>query len=103
MGSALRRVRLRVPPSLHEHTGWGFMVKAPEHRYTPIYFNFAWFRPGRTNGQGRGGKYRRRPFCERTSFDLLPLSDRAYPGNAKAMSDQPRATAALQFSERPAI
>ena len=29
-----------VPPSIHEHTGWGFMVKAPEHRYTPVYFNF---------------------------------------------------------------
>jgi hypothetical protein len=29
-----------VPPSIHEHTGWGFMVKATEHRYTPVYFNF---------------------------------------------------------------
>jgi hypothetical protein len=29
-----------VPPSIHEHTGWGFMVKAPQHRYTPVYFNF---------------------------------------------------------------
>ena len=29
-----------VPPSIHEHTGWGFMVKAPEHRYTPSYYNF---------------------------------------------------------------
>jgi hypothetical protein len=29
-----------VPPSIHEHTGWGFMVKAPQHRYTPLYFNF---------------------------------------------------------------
>jgi hypothetical protein len=29
-----------VPPSIHEYTGWGFMVKAPEHRYTPLYFNF---------------------------------------------------------------
>ena len=26
--------------SKHEHTGWGFMVKAPQHRYTPPYFNF---------------------------------------------------------------
>jgi hypothetical protein len=29
-----------VPPSIHEHTGWGFMVNAPQHRYTPLYFNF---------------------------------------------------------------
>ena len=29
-----------VPPSIHEHTGWGFMVNTPQHRYTPLYFNF---------------------------------------------------------------
>jgi hypothetical protein len=29
-----------VPPSIHEHTGWEFMVKAPQHRFTPIYYNF---------------------------------------------------------------
>jgi hypothetical protein len=32
---------ITTPPSIHEHTGWGFMVNAPEHRYTPVYFNFA--------------------------------------------------------------
>jgi hypothetical protein len=31
---------ITTPPSTHEHTGWGFMVNAPEHRYTPVYFNF---------------------------------------------------------------
>ena len=29
-----------VASSKYEHTGWGFMVKAPQHRYTPPYFNF---------------------------------------------------------------
>jgi hypothetical protein len=28
-----------VPPSIHEHTGWGFIVNASQHGYTPI-FNF---------------------------------------------------------------
>jgi hypothetical protein len=29
-----------VPPSVHEHTGWGFMATDPQYRYTPVYFNF---------------------------------------------------------------
>jgi hypothetical protein len=31
---------ITTPLSTYEHTGWGFMVNAPEHRYTPVYFNF---------------------------------------------------------------
>jgi hypothetical protein len=35
-----REYGVPVPPSIHEYTGWNFMVNAPQHRYTPAYFNF---------------------------------------------------------------
>jgi hypothetical protein len=29
-----------LPPDLHQHTGWGTMLRRPELRFSPIYYNF---------------------------------------------------------------
>ena len=38
--TVFRKLGRSLPPDLHQHTGWGTMLRRPELRFSPIYYNF---------------------------------------------------------------
>jgi len=34
------RLGRRLPPDLHQHTGWGTMMHRPDRQFAPVYYNF---------------------------------------------------------------